>query len=147
MSAPDTANTNTIPAKPLPVITPENRPFWDGCKANELRLQQCVDCRHIRYPLNPVCPICLSAATDWVKMSGRGTVFSYIVFHQVYHPAYKDDVPYNVALVQLDEGPRMFSNVVGASNDAVKVGAALQVVFDPVTPEVTLPRFRLAEGQ
>jgi uncharacterized OB-fold protein len=73
-------------------------------------------------------------------------VFSYIVFHQVYNQAFRQDVPYNVALVQLAEGPRMYSNVVGVPNEAVKVGDALEVVFDPVTPEITIPRFRLAQG-
>ena len=70
-------------------------------------------------------------------------MFSYVVFHQAYHPGFKDDVPYNVALVQLEEGPRMYSNIVGTSNDQVRIGDAVEVVFDPVTPEVTIPRFRL----
>ena len=133
-------------AKPLPAITPENKPFWDACKAGELRMQRCTGCGHVRYPINPICPRCLSPAAEWVRLSGRGTVFSYIVFHQVYNPAYKDDVPYNVAMIQLEEGPRMFSNVVGVPNDQVKVGDAVEVVFDPVTPEVSLPKFRLAGG-
>jgi len=136
--------TATPYAKQLPVITPENQPFWDACKAGELRMQQCADCGHVRYPINAVCPRCLSARFDWKRLSGRGTVFSYIVFHQVYNPAWKDDVPYNVAMIQLEEGPRMFSNVVGVPNDAVKVGDAVEVVFDPVTAEVALPRFRPA---
>ena len=139
------ADTAASYAKPLPVITPENKPFWDACKAGELRMQQCTDCRHIRYPINLVCPRCLSSGAEWVRLSGRGTVFSYIVFHQVYHAAYKDDVPYNVAMIQLEEGPRMFSNVVGVPNDAVKVGDPVEVLFDPVTPEVSLPKFRPAE--
>jgi len=138
------AETAPSYAKPLPVITPENKPFWDACKAGELRMQRCTACGHIRYPINLVCPQCLSAAVEWTRLSGRGTVFSYIVFHQVYHPAYKDDVPYNVAMIQLEEGPRMFSNVVGVSNDSVKVGDVVEVVFDPVTTEVSLPRFRPA---
>lgn len=139
------ADTAPSYAKPLPVITPENKPFWDACTAGELRMQQCSACSHIRYPINPICPRCLSPEAEWVRLSGRGTVFSYIVFHQVYNPAYKDDVPYNVAMIQLAEGPRMFSNVVGVPNDQVKVGDAVEVVFDPVTPEVSLPKFRLAE--
>ncbi len=136
-------SASTVPyAKPLPVVTSENRPFWDACKAGELRMQQCTACRHIRYPINLVCPRCLSPATDWVELSGRGTVFSYIVFHQVYHPGYQDDVPYNVAMIQLEEGPRMFSNVVDGIAAGAKVGDAVAVVFDAVTPEVTIPRFR-----
>jgi uncharacterized OB-fold protein len=128
--------------KPLPTLNDENRPFWESCQAGRLRLQQCGACGHVRYPISRFCPRCLSGEFEWAEMSGRGTVFSYIVFHRAYHPGFKDDVPYNVALVQLEEGPRMFSNIVGASNDAVRVGDPVQVVFDAVTPEVTIPRFR-----
>ena len=129
--------------KPLPVITVENREFWEGCRRGKLRMQQCGDCAHIRYPISHVCPKCLSYRFEWTDLSGRGEVFSYVVFYQLYNKAFEKDIPYNVALVQLEEGPRMFSNVVGVDNDAVKVGAKLEVVFDPVTPEVTLPRFKL----
>ncbi|MBC7706768.1 MAG: OB-fold domain-containing protein [Rhodoferax sp.] len=129
--------------KPLPVIGDENRPFWDACRAHALRMQQCDDCGLIRFPINHVCPSCLSEAHHWQTLSGRGTVFAYIVIHQVYDPAFAQDVPYNVALVQLEEGPRMYSNVVGESCATAAVGDALEVVFDPVTPEVTIPRFRL----
>lgn len=131
-------------AKPLPTLTDENRPFWQACKEGRLSMQQCGACAHIRFPISAVCPRCLSDAFDWRDLSGRGTVFSYVVFHQVYNKAFAGDVPYNVALVQLAEGPRMYSNVVGVPNDHVKVGDALEVSFEPVTPEITIPRFRLA---
>jgi uncharacterized OB-fold protein len=129
--------------KPLPVLGDENRPFWDACRAGHLSLQQCSACAHIRYPINPFCPKCLSEAFAWTRLSGRGTVFSYVVFHRAYHPGFKAQVPYNVALVQLEEGPRLFSNIVGTPNDQVRIGDAVEVVFDAVTPEVTIPRFRL----
>lgn len=129
-------------AKPLPTLTGENRPFWDACRSGSLQLQRC-GCGHFRYPISIVCPRCLAAQFEWTPVSGRGTVFSYIVFHQAYHPAFKPDLPYNVALVQLEEGPRMYSNVVGTPNDQVRIGDAVEVVFDAVTPEITIPRFRL----
>lgn len=129
--------------KPLPSLADDNRPFWDACRAHELRMQQCDACGHIRFPINEGCPRCLSDAFHWQPLSGRGTVHAYIVIHQVYDPVFAQDVPYNVALVQLAEGPRMFSNVVGVPNDAVKVGDALEVVFEAVTAEITIPRFRL----
>lgn len=131
-------------AKPLPTLDDGNRPFWDAAKQGQLKLQQCTDCRHIRYPISHVCPKCLSEKSSWTALSGRGTVFSTIVFHQVYHQAFAQDVPYNVSLVQLEEGPRMFSNVVGVPPSSVKVGDAVQVVFGAVTPEITLPRFKPA---
>lgn len=129
--------------KPLPTITDENREFWEGCKRGRLRMQKCDECGHIRYPIAHVCPKCLSDKFKWTDLSGRGEVFSYIVFYQLYNKAFEKDIPYNVALVQLEEGPRMYSNVVGVDNDAVKVGDKLQAVFDAVTPEVTIPRFKL----
>lgn len=130
-------------AKPLPTITDENREFWEGAQRGKLRMQKCKDCGHVRYPISHVCPKCLSYDFEWTDLSGRGEVFSYVVFHQLYNKAFEKDVPYNVALVQLDEGPRMYSNVVGVDNDAVKIGDKVEAVFDPVTPDVTIPRFRL----
>ena len=130
--------------KPLPELTDENRPFWDACREGRLSMQKCRACGHIRYPISRVCPNCLSEQTEWVSLSGRGEVMSRMVFHQVYHKAFSGDIPYNVVLVQLDEGPRMFSNVVGVPNDAVQVGMRVAVTFDAVTPEVTIPRFQPA---
>ena len=129
--------------KPLPTITDENREFWESAKRGKLRMQKCGDCGHIRYPISYVCPKCLSYECAWTDLSGRGEVFSYVVFHQCFNKAFEKDIPYNVALVQLEEGPRMFSNIVGVDNDAVKIGDRVNAVFDPVTPEVTIPRFRL----
>ncbi len=130
--------------KPLPTIDDMNRPFWEGAKNNELKMQRCLDCGHIRYPINHICTNCLSEDAEWINLSGRGSIFSYVVFYQLYNQAFKEDIPYNVALVQLDEGPRMFGNIVGCANDDAKVGDRVEVVFDPVTEDVTIPRFRLA---
>ncbi len=145
-SPPTAATPEAKPAtpKPLPALDDSNRPFWQAAKAGTLQMQRCGDCGHIRYPIAHVCPACLSEAFDWQPLSGRGTVFSTIVFHQVYHAAFAGDVPYNVSLIQLDEGPRMFSNVVGVPPSAVKVGDVVQVVFDPVSDDISMPRFRPA---
>lgn len=132
--------------KPLPTLTDDNRPFWDACRQHRLQMQQCEDCGHIRFPINRVCPRCLGDAFHWQALSGHGTGFSYVVFHQVYDKAFANDVPYNVALVQLDEGPRIYSNVVGVPNDAVEVGDRVSVTFDAVTPEITIPRFRRVDA-
>lgn len=132
--------------KPLPLLNDENRPFWKACRAGRLTMQQCAKCAHIRFPISPFCPRCLSNEFSWSDLSGRGTVFSFIVFHQAYHAGFKEELPYNVALVQLDEGPRMFSNIVDAPNEKVQVGDLVQAVFVEVTPEITIPRFRLFDG-
>jgi hypothetical protein len=129
---------------PLPELTDVNRPFWESLAEHVLAVQKCSKCGHLRYPISEICPECLSPDAEWTPMSGRGTVFSTIVFHQVYHPAFADRVPYNVSLVRLDEGPIMVSNVVGPEPRDVAVGDRVEVVFDQVTPEVTIPRFRPA---
>ena len=129
-------------AKPMPEVDEMNRPFWEGARQGVLRMQCCTQCRHVRYPISHVCPNCLSDGTEWVSLSGRGTVYSSIVFHQVYHPAFANDVPYNVSLIQLEEGPRMFSNVLGVPPSEVRVGTCVEVFFDPVSPEISIPRFR-----
>ncbi|MGZ8196795.1 MAG: Zn-ribbon domain-containing OB-fold protein [Burkholderiales bacterium] len=129
--------------KPLPTLTEENRPFWEGAREGRLVMQKCGACGHIRYPISHVCPDCLSYEFEWTPLSGRGEVFSYVVFYQLYNKAFADDIPYNVALIQLDEGPRMMSNIVGADNDAVKVGDKVEAAFEKATDEITIPKFRL----
>lgn len=130
--------------KPLPTLDDANRPFWAAARQQQLALQHCGDCGKPRYPINHVCPHCLSDTFEWKAISGRGTVHSSIVFHQIYNAAFTGDVPYNVSLIQLDEGPRMISNVVGIAPSEVKVGDVVQVAFDPVTPEISIPRFQRA---
>lgn len=128
--------------KPLPTISDENRPFWEAAKNEELRMQKCSDCGHIRYPIGPVCTACLSDRFTWEKLSGRGTVFNKLVFHQVYNKAFADDIPYNVVMVQLEEGPRMFSNIVGIENENIHIDMPVEVVFEHVTEEIAIPKFR-----
>lgn len=137
--------TDYIPyAKPLPTLTPLNRPFWKSTKQRRLSLQHCKSCGHPWYPIGPRCPRCLSDEYDWRAVSGRGSVLSFVVFHQVYNPSFKQDVPYNVALIELAEDVRMFSNVVGIPNDDIEVGMDVEVVFEDATAEITIPRFKLA---
>ncbi|HEY3872092.1 MAG TPA: OB-fold domain-containing protein [Actinocrinis sp.] len=134
----DATPAPATPARPLPTVTDENREFWDGCAAGELRMQRCSSCSHVRYPIQPLCPTCLSHDFAWQALSGRGEVFAIAVYHRAFHPAFAADVPYNVALIQLAEGARMFSNVLG---EGVRVGDAVTVVFDEVADGVALPRF------
>lgn len=136
--------TEVTYTKPLPKLDDENRPFWEACKQGELQMQNCSNCGHVRYPIAIVCPRCLSDQFSWKVLSGRGEVYSALVFHQVYNKAFAEDVPYQVSLIQLEEGPRMYSNVIGVEPSSVKVGDKVEVVFDPVTPEISIPRFRLA---
>jgi uncharacterized OB-fold protein len=127
-------------AKPLPVRDAENAPYWDALKAHQMRLQRCAN-GHFRYPVNPVCPVCLSHDYTWEPVSGRGTVYSFIVVHQVYDPGFKGDVPYNVAVVELAEGPRLLTNLTGVANDDIRIGMPVRVVYDDVTDDFTLAKF------
>ena len=127
--------------KPVPETTDENRPFWEGCQQGELRLQRCSNCSHFRH-LSPACPNCLRSDHQWVAASGRGTVYSWIVVHQRYNLAFADDLPYNVTIVELEEGPRMIANLVDVENEDIELGTPVEVVFDDVTDEITLPRFK-----
>jgi uncharacterized OB-fold protein len=128
--------------KPLPRRTEENAPFLDGLKAGEIRLQHCGGCGRCRYPAARYCPSCLSDRVEWRRASGAGRLYSYIVVHQLYDRAFKDDLPYNVAVVELDEGPRIVTNIVGCANEDLRIGMAVRAEFVPATPEITLLKFR-----
>ena len=129
-------------AKPLPQITPEMRPFWDAARRHQLVVQRCLGCHAHRFPARDLCSRCLSREADWVPVSGRGTVFSWAVMHQVYHPGFAAEVPYAVVVVELEEGARLLSNLVGCPLGDVAAGMPVEVIFDDVTPDVTLPKFR-----
>jgi len=130
--------------KPLPVKTAENAPYWDSAKAHALALPRCCACETWRYPPTPYCPKCLSDQTDWQEVSGRGTVYSFIIVHQRYDPSFAEDLPYNVTVVALEEGPRLVSNVVDVHNQDLRVGMPLTLTYDDITEEFTLPKFRPA---
>lgn len=128
--------------RPLPTIGEHNRVFWESLANHELRLQRCSGCGHLRHPVSETCPRCLSGRCEWEAVSGRGEVLATIVFHQVYHPAFADEVPYNVSLIGLDEGPRVISNVVGVDPHEVRVGDRVEAIFVAVSDDVTIHRFR-----
>ena len=131
--------------KPLPAPDADSAPFWEACRRHELRLQRCRDCGRFRFPPHPLCPHCRSDRSEWVKSAGRGRVYSWIVVvHPVPGDVYRADVPYVVALVELTEGVRIASNIVGCDPHAVTADMPVEVIFDDVTDAVTLPRFRPA---
>lgn len=128
--------------KPLPVINEDNKPYWEYCKKHELRMQKCSSCGHIRFPVSIICPRCHSLEAEWTKLSGKGKVYSYVIYRMAYHPAYKNDIPYAVAIIELEEGPRMESNVTGCKPDDIKIDMPVEVYFDDVTADVSLPKFK-----
>jgi len=131
--------------KPLPRMGPDSQPFWDAARAHRLQLPHCGDCGKPHLPAAPICPFCLSTKIEWRDASGQGTISSWTRVHKAWFPAFAGDVPYNVIQVELDEGPRFTSNLVQHKEGDLRVGRRVEVVFDDVTPEVTLPRFRPSE--
>ncbi len=130
--------------KPLPPVNEENKPYWEYCRRHELRMQKCTECGHIRFPVSILCPRCHALESEWVKLSGKGTVYSFTVYRVAYHPAFKDDIPYVLAIIQLAEGPRMESNVTGCRPEEVRIEMPVEVTFDDVTEEISLPKFKPA---
>lgn len=129
--------------KPLPVIETWNAPYWQAAKRHEFVAQRCRSCGYTHLPPGPVCTNCLSADQDWVRLSGRGTIYSYGVYYQCWHEGFAGDIPYNVALISLEEGLQIVSQVIGCDNEELDCGLAVEVAFDDITPEVSLPKFRL----
>jgi uncharacterized OB-fold protein len=128
--------------KPLPRIDEESKGFWEACQRHELYLQHCRDCDTLRYYPRALCPRCLSDQVEWVRASGRGTVYAFTVTHQNQAPGFRDALPYVLAYVELDEGVRMLTNIVGCAPDDVRIGMPVEVVFEDVTPAVTLAKFK-----
>lgn len=130
--------------KPLPHVTTLTQPFWDAARAGRLEVQKCGSCGRLRFPPAKICDECMSEETSWVQVSGRGTVWSVCEFHRSYFKGFAAEMPYNVALVCLDEGPRMYSNLVGIPYDRTEIGMRVEAAFEPVTDTVTLVKFRPA---
>lgn len=133
--------------KPIPVPTPETQHYWDGAKAGELRLQRCKDCSKAYFPPRPFCPQCASRAVEVFKASGKGKLYSYIINHRP-APGFEDDGPYAIAVVELDEGPRLMANIVECDQtpEALQLDMALTVTFEKVNEDISLPKFKPAGG-
>ena len=130
--------------KPLPHPNEVSQPFWDAAKRHELQIQRCNACgTHIFYP-REACSACLSPDLLWIPVSGKGTLYSYTIAQAPTHPAFADDVPYVIAIVELKEGPHITTNLVGCQPDQVTIGMPVVASFEEVTPEMTLVKFRPA---
>ena len=131
--------------KPLPQPTPETKPFWDSCKRHAMELPRCKDCGRFHYYPRALCPHCWSPNLEWVPASGKGTVYSYVINHRP-APGFQDEAPYVIAVVALDEGVRMMTNLVGVDPDPanITVNMPVQVDYDDVSEQITLPKYRPA---
>ena len=129
-------------AHPLPTLTEDNRRFWEAARGHRLALPHCPDCQACYWPAAPVCPYCLAGPPRWAGVSGKGTVSTWVRVHQPWFPSFASELPYNVAQVELDEGPRLTTSLVGLGEADPVVGMRVEVVFDDVTDTLTLPRFK-----
>ena len=131
--------------KPIPVPTPETQFFWDKCKEHELWLQRCETCQHVFFYPRMHCPECLSEDVPGFRSSGKGILWTYMINHRPV-PGFEDDGPYAIAVVQLEEGPRMMSNIVGIENtpENLVLDMPLEVVFEDATEEISIPKFKPA---
>lgn len=132
--------------RPLPRITPLNKPFWDNTRNGVFSLHVCRKCGDRHIPESPVCPKCLSPDQAWEAASGKGTLESWVDFHRAYWSGFAEALPYRVCLVRLDEGPLFISTFLG-SDAETRLGRRLRVVFEKITDEVTLPLFAPEEEQ
>jgi uncharacterized OB-fold protein len=128
--------------KPLPKPSPTSRPYWEAAKRHELQLQHCGGCGGFIYYPRPRCPNCMSDNLKWERMSGRGKLYSYTIVRRASTRSFADG-PYVLAIVELDEGPHMTTNLI-APQDQLKIGMPVAVYFDDVTPEHTLVKFKPA---
>ncbi|WP_033321212.1 bifunctional MaoC family dehydratase N-terminal/OB-fold nucleic acid binding domain-containing protein [Streptomyces yerevanensis] len=134
------ASTVSQPRRPRPVVNRDNAGFWEGVARHRLLIQRCDGCRTLRFPWLPGCNACGSLEWDTVEASGEGTVYSYVVMHHPPFPAF--DPPHAVGLIELDEGVRMISNVVGVPHEEVRIGMPVRLEFEQADEELELPVFR-----
>ena len=128
--------------KPTPQPEDLNAEFYGWCAKGELRFQRCGDCRRWRHLPRVMCAACGSTRWTWEGSSGRGVVFSFTVTHQAMHPAFADDVPYAVVVVELEEGVRLVSGLRGLAPEQLALDLPVEVEFEPVSDEIALPYFR-----
>ena len=130
------------PPRPVPDPDISGAPFWEAAARHELVLQTCASCGTIRHPPRPMCPVCNSMEYTFEQASGRGRIWSWVIAHAPVLPSFAQKVPYNVVVVELDEGVRMVGNLFDVDNDAIEEGMPVTVDFDDVEEGVSLPVWR-----
>lgn len=128
-------------SKPVPRPYQDSQAYWDAAKQKRLILQRCLDCGKPQFYPRGVCSHCLSSQLEWIDSSGRGKVHTFTVSYRAPHPGFADDVPFVVAIIELEEGVRMMSNIVGCDPKAVRIDMPVKVVFEQLTADIVLPKF------
>jgi uncharacterized protein len=136
-------------AKPIPVPDAGSAAFFAGALEGKLMLLRCHTCgtfmsptAYLRVPVRPRCVRCFSSQLSWAQSSGRATLHSFAIMHQLYHEAFAGELPYNIALVETEEGVRLTSQVVGCANGELQIGMPLMVMFERLSDQVAIPKFR-----
>ena len=127
---------------PLPVPNADNAGFWEGCRNHELRLQRCAGCGAYRHHPRPMCPQCNSFEYEWARVSGHGVLYSFTIAHGPTLPVFQERAPYNVAVIELDEGPYLVSNIVNCVDAELRIGMPVEVTFEDIDDDITLPKFQ-----
>lgn len=134
-------------SKPIPVPQPESDHYWEQAAAGKLVFQRCNDCDSVQFYPRVLCTACNSRSMDWAESSGKGTLFTFSIVHQPPHPGFREDLPYITAIVELEDGVKMPSQVIGIEPDPdqLSIGMSLEVAFEQITESISLPKFRPAK--
>jgi uncharacterized OB-fold protein len=127
---------------PTPVESPEAGPYWAAARSGELVMQKCLDCERHQFFPRSVCQQCLGSNLEWVEMSGRGKIISFSTVHRPPMDYFVTKIPYVLAMIALDEGPQMLSEIVGGTEDDIELDMDVDVVFEAMTDEYSLPKFQ-----
>jgi len=130
--------------KPLPTISGETKPFWDACRRGNLIIQKCDRCQEYQFYPRGICANCWCQDIRWVTATGKGTVWTFTVTRQNRTLGFEDELPYVLALVELDEGVKMFTNIVECDPNEVKIGMPVEVTFVQANQQITIPYFKPA---
>ena len=131
--------------KPIPAPQPESDYYWEKARQHELWLRSCTACGQAYFYPRDISPCCFSRDTTWIRASGKATLYTFGIVHRAPHPGFMDDLPLVTAIVELEEGPRMPTNIVGIDDptpDKLEVGMPLEVTFEDITATIALPKFR-----
>jgi uncharacterized protein len=128
----------------LPRVDDDSRAYWESAKAHAAKLQKCGNCGQFRFYPSPACHFCGSLAFTWTPISGKGTIYSYSILERAKGNSFADLVPIAIVMVTLDEGPVMLSDLVGYDPDTVYIGQHVEMTYEDITDEITLPMFRPA---
>lgn len=128
--------------RPIPHVDEESRGYWEAARRHELLLQCCRGCEAYRHYPRAVCPACLSSEVEWVACSGRGEIYTFTVTYQNQSPGFAGRVPYVLAYVLLEEGVQMLTNIVDVVPEEVRIGQAVEVSFEDLSPDISIPVFR-----